>query len=367
MSDYYKILEVEKNASEDQIKKSYRKKAMKYHPDKNPDDKEAENKFKEVAEAYEVLSDPSKRQEYDRFGSVGRRRQQRRPTGAQDGFSDFFRNVWGNDRQQSRPTLVNISISLEDIIDSKSIKINFECNDACMDCKGSGFKPDAKKHTCSMCNGAGRISQVQNLGANHVEIQSLCPSCAGSGEIPDPASKCEKCKGSRSVKDYRSIYIPMRPGVSDGVTLIVQNEGQRDRNGNKGTLQVRFRVKKHSLFTLNGYDLHIKIPVSISKMFSGGKVDIPTPRGPHSINIEPFAFNMDPISIPGHGILNDRGEKGNLYVYIFTENPQFESEARNALIGMLENGENKDTLPVKYAFDNSSSKYLKRRKDERQH
>jgi len=363
MSDYYKILEVDKNASEDQIKKSYRKKAMKYHPDKNPDDKVAEAKFKEVAEAYEVLSDASKRQEYDRFGSVGRR-QQRGPTGAQGGFHDFFRRTWGPDQQQARPTLVNVFVTLEDIVDSKNIKIDFECNDACMDCKGSGFKPDAKKHTCSMCNGAGHISQVQNLGANHVEIQSVCPSCVGAGEMPDPASKCEKCKGSRTVKSKRSIDVPMRPGVSDGVTLIIQNEGAKDKNGNKGTLQVRFRVKKHSLFTLNGYDLHMKIPVSISKMFSGGKLEIPTPRGPHSINIEPFAFSMDPISIPGHGILTDRGEIGNLYIYIFTENPKFDSDERNALIGMLENGENKDTLPVKYAFEKNSSKYLKRRKED---
>ena len=277
--DYYAVLGVSKDADEETIKKAYRKLAMKYHPDRNPGDEEAETKFKEAAEAYEVLSDSKKRQQYDRFGSVGRRQAQgRSPFDGMGGFGDFMKQAWSARRaqpQQSPHVSVNATVSLESIIDRKPFTVSYSVMDACQDCRGTGYEKDAKKETCPMCHGSGHISQAQNLGNSQVNFQTPCPNCGGTGEVPDPSAACKTCKGKGFSSSKRESEVQIRSGAGHGVTLIVPGQGSLTPNGQRGHLYVRLKIAKHELFEIHNYDLHVQVFVSgnvaISVLIKEGK------------------------------------------------------------------------------------------------
>jgi len=361
MKDYYKILGVEKTADEETIKKAYRRLAMKYHPDKNPDDSDAEAKFKEAAEAYETLSDKSKRKHYDAYGTAPSGSHARH-SAAQD-FYDFFRHQARrphNRQRQQRPeaVTVNATVELEDVIDRRPIRIRYSCIDVCQKCQGSGAKEGAKTQDCKSCDGQGTINQ----SFQGFTMRSLCPDCHGTGSVAKAGEECPECKGNRHVEAMRDANLEIRPGVTHGIMLRVIGQGSIGKNGMRGDLNVRFHIKKHKLFKVNNYDLHLEVPVKLSTMISGGTIEVPTPRGPKSIEIKPFASQMPPIRLPAQGLQTDSGSHGDLYVHVITENPKFNEETRKVLVGMLEQEETKKTMPKAFKFEEESKSYIERRK-----
>lgn len=360
MKDYYKILGVSKNASDEEIKIAYRKNAMKYHPDKNPDDIEAEIKFKESTEAYEVLYDKKSRQQYDMFGHVSNR------SGwgyKEPDFSDLFRSVkYGYQQRDKKPSpiTVSVTVNLEDIIDKKPIKIKYNCINVCQKCQGSGAKDNSHITDCKTCGGSGSVFNPNR--SSFANVINICYNCNGSGKIIDPKNICEECKGKKQLKTTKEINITARFGVTHGITMRVLGEGSVGKNGQQGDLYVRFRIRQHDLFTINNYDIHIEIPVKMSTMLSGGEIRVPTPRGEKTVKIDPFAFQMKPIRIPAQGLQSDNGSYGDLYVHIISENPVFNEDIRKNIVSMIEKEENNKTFPKAFNFEKITDIYTDRRK-----
>lgn len=303
--DYYEILGVDKNASDDEIKKAYRKMAKKWHPDANPNNrKEAEEKFKEVGEAYETLSDAQKRRMYDQFGSEGPQ-----GYGGFNGFSgfgggnytystggfgfddvvdDFVSSIFGGGFGRSSRTAARngpikgedlryvVDISFEDAFLGMKKEITINKNEKCDTCKGNGAKPGTSVETCSICHGTGRVKKNQSL-AGFATIQTVvdCEHCRGTGKvIPNP---CETCKGKGTVRKQVTLKVDIPAGIDDGQTVVAKGKGEPGKNGGPyGDLYVTVRVKKSNIFTRNGDDVECIIPITITQATLGANIKIPT-------------------------------------------------------------------------------------------
>ena len=302
--DYYEVLGVEKNATDEEIKKAYRKMAKKYHPDANPDNKqEAEAKFKEVNEAYETLSDSQKRQMYDQFGHNG-------PQGGFgggngyysysssgfDGFGDFgdlgdiFSSFFGggfgsrgNKGSNSGPKKgadlrYSLDITFEEAFLGTEKVINISRNENCNTCKGTGAKPGTKPEKCSVCGGTGQIRQVQTTILGQMQTTRPCSNCHGTGEvIKEP---CDNCKGKGTVRKQAKIRVKIPAGIDDNQTVVLRGEGEPgEKGGSKGDLYITVRVKKSNIFTRNGNTVMCEIPITITQATLGAKLKIPMVDG----------------------------------------------------------------------------------------
>lgn len=334
--DFYEVLGVPKNASEEEIKKAYRKLAMKYHPDRNPDSKTAENKFKEVKEAYEMLSDEEKRAAYDRFGHAGVDPNMNmgggfRGAGAgaggfADAFGDIFGDIFGTGRGQRNagPQMYrgadlryNLDITLEEAAAGADKVIRVPSWDVCDTCKGSGAKPGTSPETCKTCEGTGQVRMQQGF----FSIQQTCPTCNGMGKtIKDP---CIKCHGVGRVKHNKTLEVKIPAGIDDGMRIRSSGNGEPGANGGPpGDLYVEIHIRPHPVFQREGDDLHCEVPVSFARAALGGDIEVPTLDGKVSFPVPEGTQTGKIFRLRGKGIRGVRtGKPGDLFCHVTLETP----------------------------------------------
>jgi molecular chaperone DnaJ len=332
--DYYTTLGVNRDATEEDIKKSYRKMAMKHHPDRNPDDKGSEEKFKEAKEAYEVLTDPKKRAAYDQFGhagvdpSHGGHRGGMGPEGFggfADAFGDIFGEIFGQQGRGGHGSGVyrgadlryNLELSLEDAARGTEVKIRIPALEACETCKGTGAKPGTQPKTCGTCGGRGEVRVSQGF----FSIQQTCPTCHGTGKvIADP---CVACHGAGRVKKHKTLSVKIPQGVDTDDRIRLTAEGEAGVNGGPpGDLYVVIQLKPHQVFQREGADLHCEMPISFAMAAMGGELEIPTLDGHATIKIPHETQTGQTFRLRNKGIRPVRGSAhGDLYCHVAIETP----------------------------------------------
>lgn len=322
--DYYEVLGLDKTASSEDIKKAYRKLAFKYHPDKNPDDKESEEKFKEIAEAYEILSDDNKKSQYDRFGH----NMSNNNMTMQD-FMNRFRNMHGdlfdNDSRQYRKgqdLRITVKLTLEDILNGATKKIKVKKHVACETCNGTGAKDIHSKTTCPKCNGSGRVVNVVQNGYSIMQTITTCPDCGGDGEIIK--DKCPICNGKGVVVGEEIIEINIPAGANNEIQMNISEKGHAVRDGINGDLFVKFDEIVNPEFKRQDVNLLHEITISIPDAITGKVYDINTPHGKKlQFKIEPGTQSGKMIKLNNHGIPYINSNKmGNLIVKINVHIPK---------------------------------------------
>jgi molecular chaperone DnaJ len=340
--DYYELLGVERNASEREIKKSFKKMAMKYHPDRNPGDQSAEQQFKQVKEAYEVLSDQNKRAAYDQFGHDGV--DPSRQGGHQSGdfgdiFGDMFGDIFGGQRrgggrQQARGADLRYSLdlSLEEAVGGVQKEIHIPTLDGCHTCHGSGCKKGTQPQTCSTCHGAGQVQIRQGFFA----VQQPCPHCHGKGQkISHP---CATCHGAGRVKKRKTLSVKIPPGVDTSDNIRLQGEGEAGEHGaGNGDLYVQVRVKEHAIFERDGNNLFCEVPISFTNATLGGEVEVPTLGGKVMLKIPPETQTSKMFRLSGKGVRSVRSrEVGDLMCRVVIETPVRLTDTQKELLLALE-------------------------------
>ena len=341
--DYYEVLGIERAASLDDIKKAYRKLALKYHPDKNPGNPEAEERFKEAAEAYGVLSDDEKRARYDRFGHSGMG-----GMGGFDpnqfadfgdilgdlfGFGDFF---GGGRRRTNRPARGNdlrydLQIAFEDAVFGKEVSLDVPRVVSCTTCGGSGAKTGSSPVTCTGCGGRGQIRYSQGFFA----VARTCPQCGGAGKvIKDP---CVTCSGAGRIRETKTISVKIPAGVDDGSRLRVAGEGEAGWNGGPaGDLYVFLNVREHAKFTRRDYDIHSEHPVSFTQAALGAEVKIETIDGKETLKVPAGTQPSQVFRLRGKGVqFLDGSGRGDHYVHVNVRIPSSLTEEQRALLEQL--------------------------------
>ncbi len=334
--DFYEILNVSKNASKEDIKKAYRQQALKYHPDKNPGDDSAEEKFKEAAEAYEVLSDDDKRARYDRFGHAGLGGAGSGGFGGQgmtiedifSSFGDIFGDAFGGfggfggGRRSSRTVRkgsnlrVKVNLTLQDIANGAEKKIKVNKYVSCSSCKGTGADGGSSYSTCSTCNGNGQVTRVSNTFLGQMQTVTSCPTCGGEGKII--TNKCKKCYGEGIVKEEEVIPISIPAGVAEGMQMTVSGKGNAARRGGiNGDLLVLIQEEHHPELFRDGNDLLYNLHISIPQASLGAAVEIPTVESKVKIKIEPGTQPGKILRLRNKGIPDVNGySRGDLLVSI---------------------------------------------------
>ena len=327
--DYYEVLCVERTASEIEIKKAYRRLAMKHHPDRNPNDTEAEAKFKEAKEAYEVLSDAQKRAAYDQFGHAGVEQGAGMGGGPGGNFSDIFGDVFGDifgggggGRRGERvyrgaDLQYNLELSLEDAVHGKTVKIRVPTYVKCNKCNGSGAKQGSSPETCSTCHGVGQVRMQQGF----FSLQQTCPTCHGTGKvIKDP---CDACHGEGRIQEHKTLSVKVPAGVDTGDRIRLSNEGEAGQNGGPpGDLYVHVHVKPHDIFTREGSDLYCEVPINIATAALGGTLEVPTLDGRITLKVPPETQSGKLFRLRNKGVRSVRGGvQGDLLCRVIVETP----------------------------------------------
>ena len=378
--DYYEVLGVSRDVSADDMKKAYRKLAVKYHPDKNPGDKTAEDKFKEVGEAYDVLSDTDKRAAYDRYGHAAFSGGMGGGGGGGGGFHDpfdvfrevfsgggggggifdqFFGGGGGGRRRSDGPQRgsdlrYGMSITLEEAAHGCEREIDYERLVACKPCKGSGSNSGAAKKTCRTCGGAGQVISSRGF----FQIQQPCPECDGSGEII--ADPCKACRGVGRVKEKAHVRLKVPAGIEEGSRLRSQGNGDSGtKNGPNGDLYIVIQIKAHDIFEREGHDLHCDVPLSYPVAALGGEIMVPTIEGKASVKIPTGTQNGTTFRLRGKGmkVLNSP-QIGDLYVHVQIAVPtKLTHDQREALEGFSK-AMGDDTSPMEESFFEKAKKFF---------
>jgi molecular chaperone DnaJ len=360
--DYYEILSVERTADGDTIKRSYRKLALKYHPDRNPGDAECEEKFKECAEAYEVLSDAEKRARYDRYGHEGLRGtsghdfRHMDPGDIFSMFEDIFGDLSGRGsrgggqrgRGRGYDLETQVIITLEEVYAGAEHEVEFTRQDLCAACGGNGAKPGTKPVACVTCGGVGQVQQAGFGGM--FRMVTACPACHGAGKIY--RDKCPDCRGSGRKPKKRKLNVKIPPGIHDGQAIRVAGEGEPGVGGGpRGDLHVVVRVQEHKLFTREDDHLVLKMPVSFTQAALGATVKVPTLNGEAELTIKPGTQHGELFRLQGRGLPNLRsGRKGDLAVLLLVEIPKKMSGKQEELLREFAATENADVMPQSKRF-----------------
>lgn len=339
--DYYQVLGVTKTADEKEIKKAYKRLAMKYHPDRNQGDKEAESKFKEIKEAYEILIDIQKRAAYDQYGHTafeqgGVNSGFTKGFSSSSDFSDIFGDVFGdifggNRRQRSArgsDLQYKITLTLEEAVRGINKEIRIPTLEKCDICKGNGAKPGTKPENCSTCHGVGQVQIRQGFFA----VQQTCPTCYGRGQIiKEP---CSKCHGHCRVEKYKTLSIKIPSGVNIGDRIRLNGEGEAgENNSQSGDLYVQINVTKHTIFERDGNNLYCEVPINFTVSALGGEIDVPTLDGRVSLKIPPETQTGKIFRMKGKGVKTVRNSiKGDLMCRILVETPVKLNEKQKALL-----------------------------------
>ncbi len=346
--DYYEVLGVAKNASDDEIRKAYRKMAMKYHPDRNPDNKEAEEKFKEAKEAYEMLSEADKRAAYDRYGHAGVDPNAAGGAGMNGGFADafgdIFGEIFGGGRRPGGGAQVYrgadlkyaLEISLEQAASGFDTEIRVPSWENCDTCKGSGAKPGTQPKTCRTCGGAGAVRMQQGF----FSVQQTCPTCHGSGkEITDP---CVACDGVGRIRRNKTLQVKIPAGIDDGMRIRSSGNGEPGVNGGPpGDLYVEIHIKQHKIFQRDSDDLHCELTIPFTTAALGGEVQVPTLNGKAEIAIPEGTQSGKTFRLRGKGIRGVRASyPGDLYCHVVLETPVRLNDEQKALLRQFENSLN---------------------------
>ena len=345
--DYYELLEVSKNASDAEIKKAYRRLAMKYHPDRNPNDTSAEESFKEIQTAYAVLSDPQKRAAYDQFGHAGVDPSRGGAGGFGgfgggfgDVFEDIFENIFSGGRghgaqsygQRGADLQFNTQLTLEEAAVGKEIEITVPRHGTCSECSGSGAKKGSKPQTCETCNGIGQVRIQQGF----FSIQQTCPSCHGQGTlITDP---CSSCHGQGRVRENKKLTVKIPAGIDDGDRVRLTGEGEAGiHGGGSGDLYVQVHVKKHAIFERADNDLHCEVPIDFVIAALGGSIEVPTLEGRVTLKIPAETQTGKIFRIRGKGMKSIRGyAPGDLLCKVSVETPVNLSHEQKELLQQLQ-------------------------------
>ena len=368
--DFYDVLGVNKNASPEELKSAYRKLAVKYHPDKNPGDKASEDKFKEASEAYGILSDQEKKQNYDNFGHAAFEGGGGRQSGGFGGFGgadfsdifeDFFGDFGGGGRSRGRRNTSNkgsdlrydLSITLEEAYEGKKQDIKFSTTEKCNTCKGNGSKPGHSPDRCTVCGGNGKVRTNQGF----FTVQQTCPQCAGSGEeITNP---CNDCNGQGNKQASKKISITIPKGVDDGTRIRLAGKGEAgSRGGANGDLYLFINVHSHDLFKRSDENLFFEFPISIADAALGTTIEIPTiDGGKAKIKIPDGTQNGKQFRLKGKGMPYMRGSgNGDLYVQVNTEVPISLNKEQKELLEKFREIENEKSNPsIKKFFQKAKS------------
>lgn len=339
--DFYKVLGVERGASDEEIKKAFRSLAMKYHPDRNKDDKDSEAKFKEINEAYDVLKDPQKKAAYDRFGSQAFEGGMGgfRPGGGAGGpgfeagfgsaFSDIFEDMFGEfmggrgggrtgGPQRGNDVQYTMEITMEEAYAGKESTIKVPLSESCDKCSGSGAKQGTGTENCTTCNGQGRVRMQQGF----FTIERACPTCHGEGAIiRDP---CDKCGGAGRIRKEKTLRVKIPPGVENGRRIRLGGEGEAGvRSGPSGDLYVLLAIKPHKLFRREGADLFCRVPIPMTTAAMGGDIEVPTIEGSRTkVKIPEGTQSGQQLRLKGKGMTVLRSQaRGDMYIEIFVETP----------------------------------------------
>lgn len=331
--DYYEVLGVGKDAAEADIKKAYRRLAMKLHPDRNSGDTKTEAEFKDVKEAYEVLSEPQKRATYDQFGHAGLDAQAGGGRGGQgfnpgdafgDIFGDVFGDIFGGGGRRGRSTVFRgadlryeLALTLEQAVFGDTVNLQLPTLVVCNTCEGSGAKPGTKPVTCHTCEGNGQVRMTRG----HFSIQQPCPTCRGSGQqIEQP---CTSCQGRGRVQKNKTLAVKVPPGVDSGDRIRLSGEGEAGQNGGpSGDLYVEIHIQPHDIFQRDGADLSCVIPISYATAVLGGTVEVPTLAGEVALKVPPETQSGRAFRLRGKGVRPVRGSgPGDLYCRVEVETP----------------------------------------------
>lgn len=345
--DYYEVLGISRDADESEIKKAYRKLAMKYHPDRNAGDAKAEEKFKEAKEAYEILSDASKRTAYDQYGHAGVDTSAAGAGHAQgfgDAFGDIFGDIFGmrgggrSNVHRGADLRYNLEITLEQAARGSETKIRIPTMVACNTCNGSGAKPGTSPKTCSTCDGHGQVRMQQGF----FSIQQTCPKCHGTGKMI--TSPCVDCHGVGRIKQHKTLNVKIPVGVDDGDRIRLSGEGEAGVNGGPpGDLYVVIQLSSHSVFQREGNDLHCEIPISFATAALGGEIEVPTLEGHAKIKISAETQTGKIFRLRGKGIKGVRSHSaGDLLCHVSIETPVNLTARQKELLQELEDISQKD-------------------------
>ena len=371
--DYYEVLGVKREASQDDIKRSYRRLAMKYHPDKNPGDNTAEGKFKECAEAYEVLSDADKKQRYDQYGHDGLRGagmhdySHMNVQDIGDMFGDIFGDFFGGGGRRRRTARPNaptrgydletvVELSLEDIAGGTEKSIEFTRQDNCTECDGSGNAKGSQPSTCTTCGGGGQV-QKAGLGG-FFQMVSTCPTCQGAGKVI--TNPCKKCRGKGQVPKKRAVSIKIPAGVHEGQGIRVSGEGEPGKfGGPRGDLYCYVRVKVHPFLMRDGNDLIATVPISFTQATLGTMIEVPSLNGAKQLKIPPGTQHGNVFRIKSEGLPDIRSRrKGDELVKIVIEIPRNLSKKQEELLRQFAETEDNRVLPESRGFFDKLKKHF---------
>jgi len=344
--DYYEVLGVNRDASEDDFKKSYRKLAMKFHPDRNPDNPKAEEQFKEAKEAYEILSDANKRAAYDQYGHAGVDPSAAAGAGMggfADAFGDIFGDIFGGGGGRSNvyrgaDLRYNLEIVLEDAARGTETKIRIPTLEECATCHGSGAKPGTQPVKCTTCDGRGQVRMQQGF----FSIQQTCPKCHGSCKVVE--SPCATCRGAGRLKQHKTLSVKIPAGVDEGDRIRLSGEGEAGVNGGPaGDLYVVIHLKAHAVFQRDHNDLHCEMPISFTTAALGGDIKIPTLDGYAKIKIPEETQSGKVFRLRGKGIKGVRSSAhGDLMCHVVVETPVNLTARQRELLNELEAINDKD-------------------------
>ncbi len=378
--DYYEILGVEKSADGDEVKRAYRRMAMKYHPDRNPGDASAETKFKEAAEAYEVLSDAEKRKIYDQYGHEGLRGRgaaghdfsRMDPNDIFSMFNDIFSGFGGaggagggrarGGQARGYDLETEVIISLEEVSKGCERDVEFTRMDVCEKCTGTGAKAGSKPIKCATCGGQGRVQQSGLGGMFRMVV--ACPACGGRGQIVKEF--CDSCRGKGRVPKKRTLTVKLPPGISDGQAMAVQGEGEPPAQdvspggqGVRGALHVVVRVKKHSLYHREVDHLILEMPISFAQAALGAQIDVPTLEGNKPMTVPKGTQHGQAFRLDGMGLPNLRnGRRGDLGIVVKIEVPRKLTATQEKLLRDFATTEEKHVLPESESFWKRVKDYL---------